>query len=503
MAKILEGGRLQKRRDDVLKFTSSINDDARLLNTILDINKAHTVMLIEQGIVNASSGKKILEALNKLEHMQLSSTAEDVHMAVEEAVIENVGIDVGGSLHVAKSRNDQVATAIRMVLREQMLDLMLTLTQLQDSLLNQAEAHASTIILEYTHLQPAQPVTFGHYLLSHVEAFNRDTARLRDAYERINTCPLGACALATTSFPINRDRTATLLGFARAMGNSIDAVGSRDFILEVVAAVTLIAINLSRFAEDLIIWSTPDFNVIELPDEFASTSSIMPQKKNPEVLEVIRARAGHVLGNFASVTAIMKGLPSTYNLDFQEITPKLWDSIERVKASLQMCMLLVPNVKVKDGVSEKASRSFVAATELANMLVRKHSLPFRTAHRVVGALVKNLVDSKKTLQDVTPQLLQEIARDYAGVIISVTLEDIASAIDIHRIVESYNVKGGPAPAEVQSAVRAWRNIIAQTKTDINQLEEKLKESRKNLEASVKTHIKAHECENRRLKKLNP
>ncbi len=367
-------------------------------------------MLAEQKIIAKSEAVALLAALSKTLDIQLNSSMEDVHMAVEEAVLKDAGVEAGGNLHIAKSRNDQVATAIRMQLRNELLTIMRSISHLQEHLAEVAEDHLRTVILEYTHLQPAQPVTFAHYLLSYVDAFQRDMQRLQSAYTRVNLCPLGAGALATTSFPIDRDRTAELLGFKGLIENSIDAVGSRDFVAEPLADLTFIAVNLSRLAEDLIIWSSPDFGVVELPDEFTSTSSIMPQKKNPEVLEVIRARASHILGNFTTVAAVVKSLPSTYNLDFQEITPKLWESIDSVRASLDMLHKLAPKLKVTEDVSEKALKNFVAATELANLLVRKYNVPFRSAHKIVGAIVKDLLDAKKTFADATPQMLQKGSR---------------------------------------------------------------------------------------------
>ncbi|MCX6643743.1 MAG: argininosuccinate lyase, partial [Candidatus Bathyarchaeota archaeon] len=382
-------------REDVAKFTSSIKDDARLATAVVGINKAHVVMLMEQKIIQWQDGAKILKALSKQSSIKLDPSAEDVHMAVEEAVLNETGPEVGGNLHIAKSRNDQVATAIRMQLRSELVELMFDVLQMQESLLDTASKHVDTVILEYTHLQPAQPVTFAHYLLSHVDGLGRDLERLQGVYERVNLCPLGSGALATTSFPINRKRTAELLGFNTVLENSIDAVGSLDFILETQAALALLAVNLSRLAEDLIIWSSPEFGTVELPDDFTSTSSIMPQKKNPEVLEVIRARASHVLGDFVASTAAMKSLPSTYNLDFQEITPKLWASIDNLANSLSIFAKLMPNLKVSTIDEGKAAAGFVGATELANVLVRKYNVAFRTSHKIVGALVKSLVDSKQ------------------------------------------------------------------------------------------------------------
>jgi len=502
MSKILHGGRIASLRKDVAKFTSSIKDDVKLSKAVVDINKAHVIMLMEQKIIKWSDGAKLLEALTKHSNIKLDSSAEDVHMAVEEAVLKEAGWEVGGNLHIAKSRNDQVATAIRMELRKNLLSLMLSVVQMQESIAGKAEKHTKTVILGYTHLQPAQPVTFAHYLLSHFDALGRDLQRLQETYARVNLCPMGAAALATTSFPINRERVAELLGFNGIVENSIDAVGSRDFILETTAALTLIAVNLSRLAEDLIVWSSPDFGVIELPDEFASTSSIMPQKKNPEVLEVIRARASHVLGDFVASAAALKSLPSTYNLDFQEITPKLWEPIENINNSLNMFAKLIPNLKVTADVSAKALASFSAATELANMLVRKYGVPFRSAHKIVGSLVKLLIESKQTFLDATPELLQKVAQDAAGIKLVVNAEDIAASIDPFRIVETYKVKGGPAPAEVERALTARKKHVVLAKSSVSKLKQKLDEAESKLESTVKSYSLSDSPVNTRFKNSN-
>jgi len=502
MSKILHGGRIASLRKDVAKFTSSIKDDVKLSKAVVDINKAHVIMLMEQKIIKWSDGAKLLEALTKHSDIKLDSSAEDVHMALEEAVLKEAGWEVGGNLHIAKSRNDQVATAIRMELRKNLLSLMLSVVQMQESIAGKAEKHTKTVILGYTHLQPAQPVTFAHYLLSHFDALGRDLQRLQETYARVNLCPMGAAALATTSFPINRERVAELLGFNGIVENSIDAVGSRDFILETTAALTLIAVNLSRLAEDLIVWSSPDFGVIELPDEFASTSSIMPQKKNPEVLEVIRARASHVLGDFVASAAALKSLPSTYNLDFQEITPKLWEPIENINNSLNMFAKLIPNLKVTADVSDKALTSFSAATELANMLVRKYGVPFRSAHKIVGSLVKLLIESKQTFLDATPELLQKVAQGAVGIKLVVNAEDIAASIDPFRIVETYKVKGGPAPAEVERALTARKKHVVLAKSSVSKLKQKLDEAESKLESTVKSYSLSDSPVNTRFKNSN-
>jgi argininosuccinate lyase len=502
MSKILRGGRISSLRKDVAEFTSSIKGDVKLSKAVIDINKAHVIMLMDQKIINWADGAKLLKALTRHADIKLDSSSEDVHMAVEEAVLKEVGWETGGNLHIAKSRNDQVATAIRMELRRNLLSLMLSVIEMQESLLVTAKKNVKTVMLEYTHLQPAQPVTYAHYLLSYFDALERDLQRLQETYERVNLCPMGAGALATTSFPINRERVAELLGFNGIVENSIDAVGSRDFILETTAVLTLIAVNLSRLAEDLIVWSSPDFGVIELPDSFTSTSSIMPQKKNPEVLEVIRARASHVLGDFVASAAALKSLPSTYNLDFQEITPKLWESVETTRSALDMFAKLIPNLKVSTDVSSKALTSFSAATELANMLVRKYSVPFRSAHKIIGALVKFLIESKQTFLDATPELLQKIAQDTVGIKLVVNAKDVADSIDALKIVETYKIKGGPASTEVKKALTVRKKRVVLAKSDVSKLKQRLDETKGKLESTVKSYSNVDFSENGRFKKSN-
>ena len=488
MSKMLHGGRLGNVREDVAKFCSSRKDDARLAEAVLEVNKAHVVMLMEEKIVQWSEGAKILSSLDKIDSKKLDPNAEDVHMAMEESVIAGTGPEIGGNLHIAKSRNDQVTTAIRMVLRQELQELMQLTLNLQQSLVDTASKHTQTIILEYTHLQPAQPVTFAHYLMSYTDSLGRDLERLESAYSRVNRCPLGAGALATTSFPINRKKTAALLGFDEVMENSIDAVGSRDYIVETQAALTLLAVNLSRLAEDLIIWSSPEFGTIELPDEFTSTSSIMPQKKNPEVLEVIRARASHVLGDFVAATAAIKSLPTTYNLDFQEITPKLWSSIDNLSTSLDMFAKLIPGIKVSNNVEDKAASGFVGATELANIFVRKYNIAFRTSHKIAGAIVKSLIDSNKTLIDVTPELVQKIALDNVNIKLTAKKQDLLECTNPRKLVEMYKVLGGPSPKEVYRAIKAKNKTLKKLQADINKLKENIANAKNTLDKTVKNCI---------------
>ncbi len=489
MSKLLRGGRIGSVRKDVVEFTSSIKSDKKLLEAVIKINEAHVAMLMEQKILDWQKGAKLLKALTEIDpKMRLKPSLEDVHLAVEEEVNKKVGLETGGNLHIAKSRNDQVATAIRMELRENLLELMNFVVKLQEALIGLAEKHVKTLVPGYTHLHPAQPITFAHYLLAHVDMLERDLKRLEETYPRVNLCPMGAGAIATTSFPINRNRTAELLGFGEVLENSIDAVGSRDFILETLANLTLVAVDLSRLAEDLIVWSSPDFGIIELPESFAFTSSIMPQKKNPDLLEVIRARMSHVLGNFLASATTMKALPSGYNLDFQEITPKLWESLETVDGSLDMLSELVKNLKVSKDVFSKPVLKFSTTTELANVLAKKYGVPFRTAHKIVGTLVKTLLDKKLSLSDVKPSMLQKAAKDSAGLALKVKDADVQASIDPVKFVESHKAKGGPSAAEVKRMLKNRKQLTAQSKANLKEKKGKLDAADGQLKAVVKGYL---------------
>jgi argininosuccinate lyase len=488
LSKLLRGGRIGSVREDVTAFTSSIKSDKKLLKAVIKINEAHVAMLMEQKIVTQQHGAKLLQALTELDpEMKLDPSVEDVHLAVEEEVNKKVGMETGGNLHIAKSRNDQVAAALRMTLRTDLLELMNLMVKLEEALIELAEEHTETLFPAYTHLHPAQPVTFAHILLSYVDGLERSLKRLEETFPRVNSCPMGAGAIATTSFPINRIRTAELLGFSKVLENSIDAVSSRDFILETSANLTLLAIDISRVVEDLILWSSPDFGIIDLPESFAFTSSIMPQKKNPDVLEVIRARMSQVLGNFLASATTMKALPSGYNLDLQEITPKLWESLEIISASLCILSEIVKNLKVSENIFGKPVLEFATTTELANMLVKKYNVPFRTSHRIVGALVKTLLDKEMALSELTPELLNKTAKDSAGITLAVKLADIKDSIDPQKFVENHKTIGGPAPAEVKRMLKNRKKLTSQSKTYLKEEKGMLEKAEKQLKSVVKRY----------------
>lgn len=456
-------------------------------------------MMMEQEIIQWMDGVKLLQALTKTAPANLDMSLEDIHVSLEVEVVNKAGPEVGGNLHLCKSRNDQISTAIRMNLRAKSIRLMNSIVKLQEALIKLAKEHVETVFPGYTHLQPAQPVTFAHYLLSHVDTLERSLHRLDEAYKRVDLCPMGAGALATTSFPINRERAAELLGFSEILENSIDAVGSRDFILETTAHLAIIAVDVSRLAEDLILWSTAEFAIVELPDDFSATSSIMPQKKNPEVLEIVRARASQMLGNFVTSATTLKGLPSTYNLDFQEVTPRLWESLETITSSLRILSELIPRVKVVENAFDKPILSFSTSTELANMLVRKHKVPFRIAHRIVGSLVKYLAENKLTLSDATSKMLQKISKGSFNLTLNIKEEDIRASTDPLEFVKAHNVVGGPSPNQVKSMLKTRRKWTLQSKSGILEKKTKLDEAENTLESVAKSYMNLSNLKSAKLK----
>jgi len=339
---MLHRGRLERVKDEMAsKYISSMQADIRIFQPVVRINMAHVIMLGERGIVPGRDAAAILRALSGLHEqgikaLELKPELEDIHMAVEKFVTDATGDEVGGKLNTAKSRNDQVATAVRMALRSDLLDVQSSVIELTKNLLESAEKHLRTIMPGYTHLQIAQPTTFAHYLAAYASAFIRDLDRLSQAFEVSNFCPMGSCALAGTSFPIDRFRVARLLGFKRVLDNTMDAVSSRDFALQAISALAVLMTNLSRMAEELVLWSSTEFGTVEMPEEFAATSSIMPHKKNPVVAEIARAKAGRSIGDLIGALSIIKALPQSYNLDMQDLTPLLWDAVDQARDSVKV-----------------------------------------------------------------------------------------------------------------------------------------------------------------------
>ncbi len=460
---MLRRGRLWKEMEPLAaEYTSSMQADVRIFYPTVQINLAHTIMLAERKIISQEDAAAILKALVELHTsgisaLELGPELEDIHMAVEEFVSKTAGPEVGGKLHTAKSRNDQVATAIRLTLRKNLLDVEVAFLELVDAMLALAEKNTATIMPGYTHLQIAEPTTFAHYLAAHCSALLRDVERLEQAYEPVNSCPMGACAFAGTSFPIDRARVAHLLGFKRSDENTMDAVSSRDFVLHAMSALAIAMTNLSRLAEELSIWSSAEFNMIEIPDEFASTSSIMPQKKNPVVAEIARAKTGRVLGNLAGALTMMKALPQSYNLDLQELTPLLWSSIDEVRNSAAVLAKLVSALEPKrDVMRKRAEQSFAIATELADVLVRRAGLVFRDAHAIVGRMVAQAAKEGRTAGELNIEDLQAASKEIIGKDVGITLEGLKEVLDLDKCVSARSLPGGPAPKTVKEQLNSFK-----------------------------------------------
>lgn len=452
--------------EEVLEFLSSKEADRRIFEADLLVDRAHLIMLKEQGLISAGVCSQIIDVLDKLEESDFRiGDEEDVHEAIEKQVIALAGPE-GGRMHTGRSRNDEVTTCIRVALRAQMLDLMDELLALINTLVELAGNNTETIIPGYTHTQHAQPTTLAHHLLAHSDAYARDLERLKGCYKRVNQSPLGAAAFASTGFNINRQRTCQLLGFDGLVENSMDAVSSRDFILEVLSDLSILMVNLSRLAEELILWSTSEFSYLELDNRFASTSSIMPQKKNPDTAELARAKAGSVMGSLFSALSICKALPMSYNRDLQEVTPHLWRGLDWARSTVRILDGCVSTSKFnKARLEESSATGFSTATELADSLVRETGMPFRIAHKIVGRIAAS--GQEPNLAE-----LDTVAMEFAGYRPSergFSLEILDKALDPRSNVALRSNTGGPAPTETKRMVSERLTNINEEKYRISQM----------------------------------
>ncbi|RQH00952.1 argininosuccinate lyase [Natrarchaeobius oligotrophus] len=429
-------------------FLSSLAADERIFEADLEVDRAHVVMLAERGIVEDGVAGDVLTALDAIEvdgHGSLPD-GEDVHEAIETAVIQRVG-EEGGRMHTARSRNDEVATCIRYRLREDVLDAVETTLALRESLCAVAAEHGETIMPGYTHLQPAQPTTVAHWALSYEGAVRRDTARLLEAYDRINESPLGAAAFAGTTFDVDRERTAELLGFDGLVENSMDAASSRDFLLETTQALSTHATTLSGLAEDLVVFANRGF--VDLADDYSSTSSIMPQKKNPDTLELVRAVAGNAAGGVQGLTTTLKGLPRAYNRDLQRATTHAWETADAVTEASEVAAGAVATADWNgDALADEAGAGFSTATGVADLLAA-NGLPFRTAHEVV-AVAAERGDEYADIAAAAEAVLEEPLESY------VDREAVEDALEPAESVASRNSRGGPAPEEVATQLESAR-----------------------------------------------
>ena len=439
-------------------FTASVDFDQRMAQQDIQGSLAHASMLLKIGVLTTNEHEAIAKGLETISHEIINGSfdwsvkQEDVHMNIEARLTELIGTP-GKKLHTGRSRNDQVATDIRLYLRGEIDHVVAVISQLQLALLNLAEQEAETIMSGFTHLQVAQPVTFGHHLMAWFEMLSRDKERLQQCRNRVNIMPLGAAALAGTSYPIDRNYTAQLLDFAKPSANSLDAVSDRDFAIEFTAAGSLIMMHLSRFSEELVLWSSAQFDFIELPDAFCTGSSIMPQKKNPDVPELVRGKAGRVTGHLISLLMLMKSQPLAYNKDNQEDKEPLFDTADTLMNCLRAFADMVPHIRShKENMYKAAKQGFSTATDLADYLVRK-GMAFRDAHEVVGMAVKLGIDTKKDLSELSLQQLQQFS--------DIISEDVFNVLTLEGSVSSRNHLGGTAPERVKAAIQIARQQLTE------------------------------------------
>ncbi|WP_334108048.1 argininosuccinate lyase [Methylobacillus sp.] len=440
----------------VKQYTASVGFDYRLAEYDIQGSLAHSRMLGAQGIISQEDVARIEQGLNEiLEEIRRGEfiwllDLEDVHLNIEKRLTDKIG-DAGKRLHTGRSRNDQVATDIRLWLRAMVDDAVGRIRKLQASLVELAEQHADTVMPGFTHLQVAQPVTFGHHLLAYFEMLQRDAERLIDARKRINRLPLGAAALAGTSYPIDRERVAHELGFEALCENSLDAVSDRDFAIEFTAAAALIMTHLSRLSEELILWSSPRFGFIDIADRFCTGSSIMPQKKNPDVPELVRGKTGRVNGHLVALLTLMKSQPLAYNKDNQEDKEPLFDTVDTLLVTLEIYADMLRGIKVnKDAMRLAAAEGFATATDLADYLVKK-GMPFRDAHEVVALTVRHAVEQGCDLSDLPLAQLQQFSAQIG--------EDVYQVLTLEGSLASRNHRGGTAPSQVREALIRARKLL--------------------------------------------
>ncbi|WP_163265779.1 argininosuccinate lyase [Chelativorans alearense] len=452
------GGRFASGPDAVMEaINASIGFDKKLYAQDIRGSLAHAAMLVETGIISAEDERKIAHGLNTILSeieagtFEFSAKLEDIHMNVEARLAELIG-PAAGRLHTARSRNDQVALDFRLWVKEELQRVDAALGGLLEAFLARAEEHVATVMPGFTHLQTAQPVTFGHHLMAYVEMFGRDRSRVRDAILRLDECPLGAAALAGTGFPVDRHMTAKALGFREPTRNSIDTVSDRDFALEFLSVAAICATHLSRLAEEIVIWSTPQFGFVRLSDAFSTGSSIMPQKKNPDAAELIRAKTGRINGGLVGLLTVMKGLPLAYSKDMQEDKEAVFDAAETLDLMLAAMTGMVGDLEVDGRAMRKAAGSgFSTATDLADWLVREAGLPFREAHHVTGRAVA-LAEERKCG-------LERLPLDDLKAIHPAITDGVYSVLSVTNSVKSRTSYGGTAPAEVRRQIRAWRKRL--------------------------------------------
>lgn len=482
--------------DEILKcyvIPQAEASQRRIFNALIQINEAHVVMLKDEGIISGDECKKILRAILEIEKLGVDNfkfdpALGDLYMNMESYVIERIGEDVGGRMHTGRSRNDLFQTALHFALARRILQIQEEILRLSEILLNAAELHVATIMPGYTHTQHAQPITYGHYLLALLDAVTRDFDRLNSAFRRVNLNPLGAAALAGTGFPINRQRTSELLGFDGPLENTLDAVSEKDDIAEAVSGLAILATNLSRASNDLVYWSSMEFGMVELADQYCTSSSIMPQKKNPWGAEIVRAYSGDVIGNLMKALSILKGLPIGFNMDIWTIMENVvWDSVDLVYYMIRIMAGILQSLKVNTDVMEQlAPRGFSTVTELADTLVRTKGISFRTAHRIVGLLVRNAIQRGLEATDITSTMLDESSSKITGKAVRLSNEEIRNALDPRANIQMRKTLGGPAPEEVKRMIQQRTRHLAISRGVLMEARNKFDTASKNLQDTVRT-----------------
>ncbi len=453
----LWGGRFNAPTNEfVEQFNASIDVDGRMFREDIAGSRAHAQMLGRQGILSDADVNQILQGLNDIEQgveageIAFTSTLEDVHMNIESRLTEMIG-DAGKRLHTARSRNDQVTTDTRLFLRRRVDDMLARIVTLQGVLIGLAAEHADTIMPGFTHLQTAQPVTLGHHLLAYVEMLARDTGRFTDAQSRMNQCPLGSAALAGTTFPVDRAFTAKELGFDAPCANSLDAVSDRDYVLELLAACSICAVHLSRLSEEVILWMSAQFRFIDLPDAFCTGSSIMPQKKNPDMPELVRGKAGGIIGGLVAMLCTVKALPLAYNKDMQEDKRAIFDAFDQLEGCLRVFADMLPDMQVnKERMRNAAASGFSTATDLADALVRG-GVPFREAHDIVGHSVAWCIEHDVELHQLDAAACAAIDPQLRS--------DMTTQLSVEACVAARNHIGGTAPEQVRAQCDAWNKKL--------------------------------------------
>ncbi|MCG7848685.1 MAG: argininosuccinate lyase [ANME-2 cluster archaeon] len=460
MNNILRRGRLNRDDPNVLSYLSSMDTDRHIFTADLLVDTAHVIMLAETGTISRDDCTRILNGLESIKeegYDKLDTSYEDIHISIEAKLIEIVGEETGGRMHSARSRNDEVATCIRLVLRNELLTLLHQLISLRKNMLEIANENTETLIPGFTHLQHAQPTTLAHHLLAHHDALTRDCQRVLGAYIRTNMSPLGSAAFASTGFEIDRERTRELLGFHGLVENSMDAVSTRDFVVESISVFANIMTNLSRLAEEMILWSSEEFGFVELDDSYSSTSSIMPQKKNPDTAELMRAKTGTVDGCLMSVLAITKALPMSYNRDLQEVTTHLWRAAAITLGTVNIASGIISTMTInEDKLSSSANTGFSTATELADTIVRTTGLPFRTAHQIVGTMAQGNIHTLEELDRIGMKIIGKKLSDEG-----LNEELFKGALDIKENVNRRSAVGGPAPHEVSHMINDRNYLLVQ------------------------------------------